>query len=287
MSSPLTRGFVARLGEARARALLDAAYAQGAAAFPAFELDREAFASELVRRLSDEDDPEAALARTHVDDLFVAVACAHGDPRALAHFERTFMSAIPAAIARVAKDTSVREEVAQRLRLKLFVATDERAAKIADYNGRGPLAGWLRVAAVREALNLQRGARADVDLDDVAQQAPARDPELALVRARHGRDLADAFREAVAALPDDDRTMLRMHYVDGHELEDIGRVFGVHRTTASRWLAKTREKVLEGTRRRVRDLLHGSPSEVESVLRLAQSDLDISLNRVLGTPRSK
>jgi RNA polymerase sigma-70 factor (ECF subfamily) len=137
---------------------------------------------------------------------------------------------------------------------------------------------------VREALNLLRGARADEELsvDELAAPGRTNDPELALVRARHGSELADAFRETLSGLPADDRTMLRMHYVDGVEIEDIGRVFGVHRTTASRWLAKTREKVLDGTRRAVRARLRGSESEVESVLRLAQSDLDVSLNRLLG-----
>jgi len=254
---------------------IDEALVRGEQAWPGVSVDRAVFGERLG---------ELDLDTVHVTDLFLAIACGRGDARALGHFERAFLASIPAAIAHIAKDASTREEVTQRLRLKLFVGGEGRAAKIADYSGRGPLAGWLRVAAVREALNLQRGAKGsgELSVDELAAPGRAHDPELALVRARHGLELADAFRQTVEDLPDDDRTMLRMHYVDGVEIEDIGKVFGVHRTTASRWLSKTREKVLDGTRRRVRERLRGSESEVESVLRLAQSDLDISLGRVLG-----
>lgn len=254
---------------------LDDAFASALAAWPGISLPREA----LAERVGD-----AELESLHVNDLVLALSCARGDARALSHFERSFLTQIPQAISHVAKDASAREEVMQRLRLKLFVPSEGRAARITDYAGRGPLGGWLRVAAVREALNLVRGIKpeGEMSVDELAGPGRADDPELALVRARHGRELAEAFRETVAALPDDDRTVLRMHYVDGLEIEDVGRVFGVHRTTASRWLQKTREKVLDGTRRRVRERLRGSESEVESVLRLAQSDFDVSLNRVLS-----
>jgi RNA polymerase sigma-70 factor (ECF subfamily) len=185
--------------------------------------------------------------------------------------------AIDRAIAHLAKDGVDRDEVLQRLRQKLFVG----GAKIREYSGRGPLAGWLRVAAVREALNLRRELRpgADVEEDEPLDLAPANDPELALARAHHGSVLSGALRDAVASLSADDRMLLRMRYLDGLEMEEIGKVLGVHRSSASRALSKARELVLKETRRRVREVVRGTPSEIESVLRLAQSDLDVSLQR--------
>lgn len=272
-------------------ALVDEMFERAARAWPGVALDRAKFRAALEERVANEADSAAAAAKIHGDDLFLAVACEAADPRALAHFERAFMTAIPRAIAHVAKDDGARDEVAQRLRQKLFVASDGKPPKIADYGARGPLGGWLRVAAVREALNLRRdearGESTDDDglsFEEVDRGAPrADDPELALVRARYGHELAAAFKESVAELPEDDRTMLRMHYIDGLDIEAIGRVFAVHRSTASRWLAKTRAAVLAETRKRVRARLRVSSSEVESVLRLAQSDFDFSLHRAFGS----
>lgn len=124
----------------------------------------------------------------------------------------------------------------------------------------------------------------DVELDDVD---PSDGPEAAVIRARYGRALGDAFRESVRALPVEERTLLRLHYIDALDIEQIGRVMGVHRSTASRALSKTRESLLKETRRRVRERLRASASEVESVLRLAGDDLEISLHRALAATSSR
>ncbi|MGZ6084113.1 MAG: sigma-70 family RNA polymerase sigma factor [Polyangiales bacterium] len=244
--------------------------AAAARAWPGVTVDEAAFAQLIT------DDT------THVDDLFLATACGAGDARAFEHFERVFVPAIDRAIAHLARDGVDRDEVLQRLRQKLFVG-GERTPRIREYSGRGPLAGWLRVAAVREALNLRRElkpeAHANEDEEVLGDVAPSNDPELALARAHHGTVLSGAIREALAALPADDRLLLRMRYLDGLEMEEIGRVLGVHRSSASRALSKARELVLKETRRRVSAVVRGSPSEIESVLRLAQSDLDVSLQR--------
>lgn len=252
---------------------IGAVFAEASAAWPGVALEREVFERALAEHGEDE---------LHHADLFLALACAAGDARALGHFERAFMSAVPRAVAHIAKRELDRDEVCQRLRQKLLVAAEGRPPRIADYSGRGPLAGWLRVAAVREALNLRRGEKEhdELALDDVD---PNDGPEAAMIRARYGRALAEAFRESVRALPPDERTLLRLHYLDGLEIEQIGRVLAVHRSTASRWLSKTREAVLKETRRRVREQLRASASEVESVLRLAGDDLEISLHRALGS----
>lgn len=271
-----------RLGAERIATLLDA----GLAAWPGVVLDREAFVRALEERVPD----DVAIEAVHATDLVLALACARGDARAIAHFERAFVAGVPRVIGHVAKTDAERDEVCQRLRRKLLVAEDGRAPRIVEYSGRGPLGGWLRVAAVREALNLRRstGAVDDGSDDEVSLAAVSAspDPEAAVVRARHGRELAEVFRESVRALPPDERTLLRLHYLDGLEIEAIGKILGVHRSTASRWLAKTRDGVLKDTRRRLRERLRASASEVESVLRLAHDDLEISLHRALAGSRA-
>src|SRR5579884_1384958 len=89
----------------------------------------------------------------HLADLYLATACAAGNAAALAAFERTHLSQVAAFVARTDSDPAFAEEVRQRLREKLLVGQPPR---ISEYAGQGPLGGWVRVAAVRMALDLRK-----------------------------------------------------------------------------------------------------------------------------------
>ena len=62
-------------------------------------------------------------------------------------------------------------------------------------------------------------------------------------------------------------------------------MYGVHRATATRWLAQIRAQVLAETRRRLGEVLAVPARELDSVMDLVQSRLDVSLQRML-TERS-
>lgn len=61
-------------------------------------------------------------------------------------------------------------------------------------------------------------------------------------------DILVEIREAVNQLPDEERRLVRQHYYEGRNLEDIGREIGVSHTTAwkriRRGVAKVREAVM-------------------------------------------
>jgi RNA polymerase sigma-70 factor (ECF subfamily) len=227
-----------------------------------------------------------------LDELFLTVACAEGNASALAHFERTFMRAVRRMISRLANSPSAQDEVLQRVRERLFVTVGERPGKIADYRGRGPLLAWLRVAALREALTLRRQARSSPDdgVGDIVEdeQVPSDvrrlDPELALLRARYGAQLRAVLCEAIESLPLEDRALLRLNHVDGLEIQDIARVYNVHRSTISRRLSAIREALAVATRRELRARLRVTSSEVESLLRMNDSALEVPLHDALATP---
>src|SRR5947209_904462 len=80
-------------------------------------------------------------------------------------------------VARVGREPSFVEEVRQTVREKLLVAAADAPPRIVEYTGRGALAAWLRIIAVRAALNLRR-RRGDVAPDGASDEAAAaRDPE--------------------------------------------------------------------------------------------------------------
>src|SRR5688572_9326294 len=92
----------------------------------------------------------------HMSDLRLAWAAGRGQPAALRAFERLVAPDVEAAARRV---NAALDDVAQALRVRLLVAENGRT-RIDEYLGRGPLRGWVGVAALRVALNLVRGKAA-------------------------------------------------------------------------------------------------------------------------------
>ncbi len=307
------------VGEGLARAFLGAAGLGGGAAaaalgealggalgrarrrWPGVELGGEAFAAELGRRAAGGGDPAAALAALHAEDLYLALACARGDRAALAHFDRELLGQIGAFVAGIDASPSFADEVRQRLGERLFARRaggggarpgegggegagggPGAGGTIGDYGGRGPLGAWVRVAATRVALNLRRGARRESRRAPSVEEAVGAALDLAHVKERYREPFAASLREALRALPPDQRAMLRLYHVEGLSLEALAALYRVHPATASRRLARARERVAEGALRGLRERLGASASEVESLVPLVLSRLEVSFERLLG-----
>jgi RNA polymerase sigma-70 factor (ECF subfamily) len=133
---------------------------------------------------------------------------------------------------------------------------------------------------MRVARDLRRNGRRFVTLESgaAAAQGAARDPEVSLLRRQYGARFNGAFARAMEGLSAKERTLLKLHVVDGMSLAKLGRIYHVHESTLSRRLADIRERVLVG----VRDALEISPSEVRSVMALLRSELDLHLTTQLG-----
>jgi RNA polymerase sigma-70 factor, ECF subfamily len=296
MSSPpsLTSHFLAHLRpEARSQVsppaletVLGELLARARAAWPQVRLEAEVFVGYLGERLPPSAEPERVLRAVHAGDLFLAAACVRGDAAAQAALEAHFLPKVAAAATRVLRDADATAEVVQRLRTRLLFSEEGRAPGLAAYQGQGPLAAWLRAAAVRTALNLRRGAGRQ---ERAEQEALAAEATLAAGAdwvppgERHSGDFRAALAEALAALPSRERTLLRLHLVEGVSLERLGTLYRAHKSTVSRWLAQAREDVREGTRTRLAERLRLSPSEVHSVLRAEADQWEQTLSGLLAT----
>ena len=148
----------------------------------------------------------------------------------------------------------------------------------------GDLRGWIRVTATRELIRLLGRDKRDVSIGDdtlLDLLSPAQDPELGYIRELYRAECAEAFRTALAAMPARDRSLLRYQLIDGLTIDEIGALNGVHRATAARWIAKIRDDLLERTRTEVQTRLGIATEEVDSILRLVHSRIDVSFERVL------
>jgi RNA polymerase sigma-70 factor (ECF subfamily) len=215
---------------------LQQSWAEGRRAWPGVELSLDDFA----RRLG------AILPRPlHTSDLYVACACAQGNQAAMEALDRTLIRHAAKIIARIDPSADFVDEISQRLRQRLFLGQRPR---IGEYRGLGPLANWVNVAAYRVALNALRGRGRPAA---APLPVPVITPEGALIDDQHGRALKLAVLEALDDLDPAHRELVKLHYLNGLSLVDIGRRLGVDRSTASRRLALARRALVDEVRRRV------------------------------------
>jgi RNA polymerase sigma-70 factor (ECF subfamily) len=251
--------------------------ARARAAHPGLDVPAERFVRHLAARLP-APISAAQLGGLHGEDLYLACACACGDARALAEFDRQFLGGdLDRAIARITSAPPVVEEVRQLLRVKLFV-NDEGRARIVDYSGRGPLAAWLRVAAVRTALNLVTRHAPEGSPGQEEPLLGVADPETEYLKTQHRPEFEQAFRAALTTLSVEQRQLLRFHYVDGLTLAQIGRLRQVHESTISRRLLAARDQLLAETRRALSAELRLEQAEVDSLMGRVMSRAEVTLS---------
>lgn len=224
-----------------------------------------------------------SLASLSLSDLYLATACADGDPAAIARLRATYFGDAVAALRAWGVAEADRDEVLQRVFHELLVAPPGRQARICTYSGRGALRRWLRSVSVRIAARTRRASAREAPLEDaVLDGESGGDPELEHLRNEYGATFKAAFEASLSALAVRDRNLLRQYFVDGLTIDVVGGLYGVHRSTAARWVAAARKKVLDGVADRMTRELGLKPDEMLSVLRLVRSRLDLSLGHALG-----
>jgi RNA polymerase sigma-70 factor (ECF subfamily) len=214
-------------------------------------------------------------------DLYIACACAHNVAGALKAFDGAYSDAITRAVSRKNPSPDFVAEATQRLRERLFVASNG-LPRIAEYSGRAALRTWLTIAASHTALMLLRSDtrwRRAADLGD----APAvnNSPELTLLKRQYARDFAAAVAYAFTQLSEKERTILQLNVVERHSIDALGKLYKVGRATAARWLASARATLVDETRQRLRRVLGLTDSECESLGPIVCSQLDVSISKLL------
>lgn len=268
--------------------LLVAIVARAAAAWPSVQIETERFVCAIAERLPPDLPAAGGLEALHTDDLYLACGCAAGDPAALAGFEAHYGAVIERSILAIGVPSNDRADFGQIVRERLLVSPAPGAPpRIVKFLAFGSLAAWVRVIATREALRLlppsaharRQAAASDEELADLT--APDDDPEVGYAKRRYRDEFKEAFHAAVAALSAHERLLLRQHTLDGLSIDQLAGLHGVHRATAARQVHAARDALFAGTRRELTRRLRLSSDELASMLRLIESQLDVSLPRVL------
>ena len=113
------------------------------------------------------------------------------------------------------------------------------------------------------------------------EAAAGDDPELSFLKAKYRAAFRVAVERAIAELEDKDALVLRQHFVDGLSIDVLGGLHQVHRATAARWVAKAQAALLAKVRDRFMAEANVGDDECQSVLRLVESRMDVTLRRHL------
>jgi RNA polymerase sigma-70 factor len=245
---------------------------------PAFSQHLGDFAAALGERFAPAAEARASVPEHAVPDLFVAWATVRAVPEAVAQFEREYL--LPACSAVKAPDPV---ELAQLVRVRLLVADGEGPPRLSHYAGRGPLLAWVRMTATRVAIDVSRKLGTERRLvEDLSHTSTPIDPELDYLKARYAAPFRDALEQALRALSERDATLIKLAYLDDISPSAMARTYGVSTRTVQRWIMDARAAVLDGARRILGEALRIEPGELDGLMRLAQSQLKVTLERVLG-----
>lgn len=243
-------------------------------AWPGVELSEDRFLQHVAERVAVE--RAASFATLPAADLYIARACLDGNPAAIRAFEDRYFAGLGPILAALGARDQL-DEVAQRLREQLFVGGGRPV--LSNYAGLGSLRGWLRSIAVRIARRLRRGDHRTQSMDDsfFLELASADNVELGQMKETYRREFNASLQRALESLTVRQRNVLRQQFLDGLSIDDLGRLYRVHRATAARWAQEARSALLEATRRILDERLALTDSEFRSMVRLVISQLEIRL----------
>lgn len=254
------------------------------AAADAHELavDREALEQLAWARVETD---ATAIDALDLDAMILALACAEGQAKAIRDFESRYFGSAVAALRRMGLTDERQLEALAQTRAILFVG-NEGAPRILELVGKGDLRALVKVVAVRRALNLQRAERglriepSEALADAIAEHTS---PELDALKGQHRALVKAALSDALASLDPESRTLLRLSLLHELSIDELAAMHHLHRSTVARRIAKIRDNLRTVMHERLVVALGRSSPDVDSMLRIANSGLEISFERLLAS----
>jgi len=157
--------------------------------------------------------------------------------------------------------------------------------KLNQYNGTSKLSSWLRVVALREALDFVKAKeRRELPLTDaeLADQIAPQDQEIKLIRKRYQFEFETVLKDALKNLDTKERNLLRASTLDKLTIDEMGALYHVHRATAARWLVNIRLKLKTQIKKQLKGKLNLDTCEYDEIANALNSQLNLSLSRILA-----
>lgn len=252
----------------------------------AFDVPLPVYARFVAARLPEGSAPEVALSQLRLSDLYLACGCVEGVAGAADAFVASYSRDVAKVAAKFARSRGMPEDdLVQIVMARLLLPDDERPARLSLYRGTGALGGFVQVTAARLAINASDRPSNVVEPEEKLFQrltAPELSPESDLDQQRAKAHLRAAFAGAAGQLSARERNILFYSLCEGLSIDVLGRMYGVHRSTAARWVQDARDRLVKGTREELARRLGLSDHGVDSFMNGAMSRLELSVARFLA-----
>jgi RNA polymerase sigma-70 factor, ECF subfamily len=184
------------------------------------------------------------------EELSLVRGCIAGDTEAW----RALMKQYGALVAHAVRTTFMRvlkqadsNLVDDAVQAVWFSLCADQSRRLRGFEGNSALSTWLTVLSTRRALDfirseMRKGSMKHVHLDDEDRdlikelQAPEDEEQFSM-------DELFQLYEAMERLPDDDRMILKMYYLDGLSYRSIAAVLKVAPNTVSSYILRARDKL--------------------------------------------
>jgi DNA-directed RNA polymerase specialized sigma24 family protein len=240
----------------------------------------EAGTPEMAQSDQRRNDRQAIPRSNRLFEVTLAEALEHGEAAAAARFEAEYMPAVRATAGRLGGPRAI--DRFDNFAAELILPRGARPPRIAGYQGRTPLAAWLR-AVVTNAWISDRRKRGPVALE------AAREPFVHSAEAQAASDpspceelLRPIVSTAVAALDAEERLILKLLVLDEVPQFAVARSLGVHSGTLTRRRQRAAQSVLahierqlqqSANRGRMMDCLERVLTEGDGELRLRLAEV--------------
>jgi RNA polymerase sigma-70 factor (ECF subfamily) len=256
--------------------------AAGIEAFGELDVDAEVIARTIDDALAN--GVAAHQLQQFAAEIYLGAACGAGRPAAAAALDRRYIARVDEMIAAKRLPPHGVDEVRQTVRERLLAG---EPPYVAGAVGRGALTSLVAVIATRAAIDWlrvdARGAARHTTEPDAEILAATGDPARDHLRAHYRAEIKAAFEAALAELEPRERTLLRLHLVDGMTIDDIAALYRIHRATAARRIDRARDRVASTTRKALSRATALGGRDLRELAALVTSQLDLSLSRVLAS----
>lgn len=321
---------------------LDAIYARCAEAYPEFDLECEDFKEAVIGAVDkylvgfarEGEIPTAQeirkfITELHDVDLYLTIACARGDEQAWWQFDRQHRSFIERLAHQLVGSGMDVNEVIDSVYVELYgtkTVDGVRQSKFRTYTGRGTLRGWLRTVISHAAVDLYRGRRDEIPLEEWSKsgdempegqgwRTEAHGSETSMlekvVRERYRSVTIAALGQSLATLDPHETLLLLYYHVEGLKLREIARLVEaptssirrwfqrrskpqgnsptrVHESTVMRWLDNVYRKVSDRFQSELKNTHGLNPAEIDICLDIATEDFGqgVGLNLEMAENKS-
>lgn len=163
-----------------------------------------------------------------------------GDKQAYAHFINKYKNQLYATILRMTKNPQDAQDLVQDAFIKVYRNLDK-------YDANGSFSSWLYRVAINHCMDEFRKKRystVQVEIDE-ERVVNSEHPELVFLKKEKSRQL----ERLIATLPEDERLIILLRYVNEISYEEIGEVMDVPLSTVRNKLHRAKKKMRETVKR--------------------------------------